>query len=321
MPYTIETPHFLVVIATRNRGSLITATIKSVLENVYLNFHICVVDQSDKDFTQLAVQPFRNNNNFTYIRSSTRGCSSARNVGISQFAREFIAITDDDCIVPPNWLSEMNKAFSLHPNIGVVGGNTIAGEYDQSAGFIPTYFRKTPFFATTPQKVNRVRAICACYGIRYDVWKNVGYFDELLGTGASFRSSSEGDFTVKTLLAGYYVYETPHVYVIHNGFRTWQEGRALARRNYYGLGAVDAKYLKQKRWFALKSMSYVFGYKIVGSFLKNLFFYRKISGLTPILSYWKGFIAGLLTPINPVTGNYLKINKVKTNPITCKISQ
>ena len=314
----VDKSHFLVVIATLNRSSMVPAAIESVLNLDYPDFEVCLVDQSEDNSTAVAVQKFTGNPRFHFIASPTKGCSSGRNVGIRLFARDFIAITDDDCIVPPNWLMEMNKAFKLNYNIGVVGGNTIAGKYDQAAGFIPTYQCNEPFLATTIKQVNRVRAIGACYGLSYKAWQDLFYFDEMLGTGTPFKSSSEEDFTAKVLLSGHYVYETPEIFVIHNGFRTWREGRSLAKRNWFGLGAVHAKYFKQRKWFILRVIGFVFGVKAVGSFLKNLVAYRSVRGITPIISYCQGFIAGMLTRIDPVTGNYRGRNRETTPPFRFK---
>ena len=308
--------HFLVVIATRNRSSFVSAAIKSILELDYPNFDLCLVDQSEDDHTRTAVQPFLDDPRFHYVASLTRGCSGGRNAGIRLLAKEFIAITDDDCLVPPNWLHEMNRAFRQNARIGVVGGSTIAGEFDQAAGFIPTYECKASFLATKINQARQVRAIGACYAIKFQVWQDIFFFDEMLGTGAPFKSSSEEDFTAKALLAGYYVYETPAIFVIHNGFRTWHEGRALAKRNWFGLGAVHAKYFKRRKWFILGVIAYVFGTLAIGSFLKNLFVFRKVRGLTPVIYYCRGFITGLFTRIDPATGNYLNKGREKTQPIS-----
>ena len=54
----IEQPPVSVIVATRNRGDSIVNTVNSILANNYPNFELYVIDQSDDDLTEKAVEPF-----------------------------------------------------------------------------------------------------------------------------------------------------------------------------------------------------------------------------------------------------------------------
>lgn len=299
----IATP-VTIVISTRNRSTELVKAVKSVLELDYPNFELIVIDQSDNSFTRKAVQPFLSNSRFHYIPTETKGLSVGRNIGIAKASSEFIACTDDDCEVPSNWLTEMMLAFRLNERIGLVFGNVLPGPYDKSAGFIPDYICKKPSLISSVREKNKVRGIGACFGIRRSVWDAVSGFDSQTGAGAYFQSYEDGDITLKVLLNSYLVYQTPNFQVIHYGFRNWQQGRSLAYRNWFGIGAVLTKYLKCGYWSVLRIISYELAL-IFGTILFNLMKERRIRGVTALVAFFRGIVVGLKTPADCTTHNFL----------------
>lgn len=292
-----NTPPISALISTRNRGDSIVPTIKSILANDYANFELLVIDQSDDDLTEKAIQPFLNNPFFSYKRTNTRGLSRGHNIGISEINNNLIAITDDDCEVAPNWLAEMVNAFTQNSRIGAVFGNVEAAEYDAMQGFIPVYERESPLLVTSMKQKNQARGIGACMGLRRDVWEAVHYFDEGLGTGGKFKAAGDSDFSLKVLMAGYFIYETPKVKVVHFGFRTHKQGRTLVFIYNYGTSAMYAKYLKCHRFSILPLLINDLGLTLQ-HLLYNLLIKRKLRGLTQVISFINGFIEGFLTPID-----------------------
>jgi GT2 family glycosyltransferase len=302
-----DQPFISVVISTRNRGASVVTTIESVLKNEYPYFDLHIIDQSDNFQTEEAIQPYTNNPRFFYTHSKTVGLGKGRNVGVNQSKHEYIAITDDDCEVPANWLQEMVKALTVNPAIGVVFGSVLPGKHDDSAGFIPTYNCKAPILARHIKQKNAVRGIGACMGIKRSIWREVKGFDEMLGPGAPFCCNDDGDFAIKVLLAGYYVYETPALFVIHHGFRTWKEGRPLARRNWYGVGASFTKHLKNGHFSLLKIICYEWCVIILGNVIHNVIVKHRISGVTPLFAFIKGLVVGLLSPVDRESGNFCQL--------------
>jgi len=300
-----ELPPVTVVISTRNRGDSIVPTIESIIKCDYPAFEIRVIDQSENDQTEIAVGPFMANPAFHYLRTPTIGASLGRNLGINSTQYEYIAITDDDCVVPSNWLREMMAAFKVNSQIGLVFGNVDAGEHDPTAGHIPTYFRNVPYMACSMRHKNEVRGIFACAGLKRSVWEKVYGIDEMLGPGSPLKCFEDGDFTIKTLCAGYFVYEIPTFKIIHNGFRDWKQGRALAHRNWYGIGAGLAKHLKCGQWSILRVIGYEWGNIAIRDMLNNIFIKHRLSGVTPVIAFGGGFFAGLFTPVDRNTANYL----------------
>ncbi len=79
----------------------------------------------------------------------------------------------------------------------------------------------------------------------------MGGFDESFGPGARFPSADEWDIVIRALLTGHEVYETAELTLVHDGFRTFAQGQAHARRDWLALGAVCAKPLRAGHWRAV----------------------------------------------------------------------
>jgi glycosyltransferase involved in cell wall biosynthesis len=302
---THRAPFITVVICTRNRGPAVVQTVRTVLRNDYPHYEIIVVDQSDDGRTQDALRPFLDTSQVTYCSMSTRGLAAGRNFGIHAAPKsEYIAMTDDDCEVPPNWLSAMVEAFEADSRIGLVFGNVVPVPHDRKAGFVPAYERREPFLARDIRDKHEVEGIGGCMGVRRSVWYALGGFDEMLGLGAPFPAGEEGDFAIRTLLAGNAIYETPAIQLVHRGFYTWQAGKSVVYRNWFGTGAMLSKHIRCRHWSV---MSLLFRIAWRWAFARS----RSAASLgmrsykwLRLQAFLEGMLAGLRAPLNKETGQF-----------------
>ena len=285
-----------VVISTRNRSDLILRSVQSILSNDYPSFELRVIDQSEDNKTAEQLQPLLGSTPLCYLRTSTRGASSGRNLGIDGALAEWIAMTDDDCEVPHDWLRKLSAVFASDPRVDIVLGNVVAGSHDPRSGFIPSYIRKEPFLAHSVSDKTKVEGIGACMSLKKSVCKNLKGFDPLLGAGAPFKSAEETDFIVRALRVGYYVYETPDISVTHHGFRFWKEGPDLIRGHMYGIGAMFAKHLKMKHWEVLEILLHLLYRWMWGQPVVNFGFIP--SRWLRMASFMDGFFKGISTPLD-----------------------
>ncbi len=289
------------IVCTRNRGDRVVETVKSILASNHLNFEIVVIDQSVSGDTEQAISLLRDDNRLRYIRSASEGLGRARNIGLAEAAGEVCCFTDDDCTVPPNWLTVMGCVFDLDLRVAVAFCNVDAGPYDPEKGFIPVYQRTDSRLFTSIRQKRFARGIGAGLAVRRSLVGSMGGFDEMLGAGGRFPSCEDGDIAVRALIMGHHLFETHEVSVTHFGFRTWQQGRELGRRDWVGVGAAYIKPLKCGHWGFLQVPAYEFWAWAVLPPLKQVLKLRKPSGLGRAASFLRGVIGGWRTPVDPKT--------------------
>lgn len=116
-----------VVIATCNRVISLRNCLSS-LEKQTLDrdlFEVLVINDGSTDATGQFLDDFMKETHMgvRYISHKNSGVSYSRNVGIDNAEGEYVAFTDDDCIVPPDWLEKMYQRFdSAGKDIAGIGG-------------------------------------------------------------------------------------------------------------------------------------------------------------------------------------------------------
>lgn len=114
---------FSVIIPTFNRPPLLAKCLTAIfaLEFPSEDFEVMVVNDGSSgqtpDYLASINQP-----NFRWFSQEHRGPAAARNLAAQKSQADFLAFTDDDCLVPPDWLQRLSEGFSKHPQAAAVGG-------------------------------------------------------------------------------------------------------------------------------------------------------------------------------------------------------
>jgi cellulose synthase/poly-beta-1,6-N-acetylglucosamine synthase-like glycosyltransferase len=115
-----DQPFVSVVVPVRDGVGTIGDCLDAILATDYPadRREILIVDNASTDDTaaQIHSRPVR------YLREPKPGVSNARNRGIAESTGEILAFVDADCLVEPQWLTELVRPFE-DPEVGAVGGN------------------------------------------------------------------------------------------------------------------------------------------------------------------------------------------------------
>jgi glycosyltransferase involved in cell wall biosynthesis len=234
-----------IVICTRNRADSLLRTLACV--NAIdvppgLRLQVVVVDNGSTDRTAAAVKNNTNNLPIDYLLHEHAGTSRARNAGIAAATGDLIMFTDDDCLVPPNWVMTTVQLFG-DDLLQLIGGRVDLHD----PAHLPLAIK-----VTTEREVlsNASNLIGFMHGANFAfgraVVDRIGVFDIRLGAGAGLGSSEDADFVYRAMRAGIPVIYQPEMRVSHDHRRVDPvEGFKQIREYSIGAGAMMAKHLLQ----------------------------------------------------------------------------
>lgn len=121
-----------VIIPIHNGSRFIAEAVASIAEQKYPDLEIIIVDDGSTDDLSAALEsipvPFK------LIRQKQQGPASARNAGIRESQKAWIAFLDADDLWTPMALKTMAGDLMLHENAGVVHGTAVTFRNDPDTG-------------------------------------------------------------------------------------------------------------------------------------------------------------------------------------------
>lgn len=279
--------HASVVICTRNRADKIATAVGSVLALDYPDFDLTVIDQSTSDDTRLALAGHLDDSRLNYLHFTEPGLSRAYNNGIRNSTGEFIAFTDDDCIVPPDWLRKIVDAFTAEPDGDLLYGQVLP--YETGEGYNLTPLLEIPAAQRIGKRDDRYKVfgMGANFAARRRLFDRIGYFDEILGGGAPLKSAQDYDISYRTFQGGSVILLRPEVTIRHDGRRETTDWPSLLLGYGHGDGAFYMKHVRCIDPLAAWLMA-----KQFGTFTAK-WTVKKLIGRRPTdFNYIRGFVAG-----------------------------
>lgn len=145
-------PFVSIIIPAFNAEETMEKCLQSLKEMNYPHDRreVIIVDDGSTDNTYEIAQKLADK----VIKTENRGPSAARNTAVEQAKGDYLAFTDSDCYVHPEWLNELLKGFELGDNYISSGGNQfgppddkpfakVVQAYLESVGFLGGYTKSS----------------------------------------------------------------------------------------------------------------------------------------------------------------------------------
>lgn len=228
---TAARPLVSVVVCTRDRGPELASCLENLAQLTYGNLEILVVDNAPTTPVNREVVDARvaTDARFRYVLEPSPGLSKARNRGLAEARGKYIAYTDDDVAVDPNWVTALMAGFARRADVGCVTGlvctatlQTPAEHYfDQRVSWAesceprlfdlrshaddPLYPYAAGLFGTG-----------ASMAFSTSLLREIGGWDEALGAGTRAKGGEDLDMFVRVLFEGRAIAYEPASIVWHH---------------------------------------------------------------------------------------------------------
>ena len=177
-------PFFSVIIPVFNKEKFIEATLKSVLNQIFIDFEILIIDDGSTDNSAKIIKRF-DDPRIRYFYKENSGVSSARNDGIEKAQSNYISFIDADDYWYPDFLEEMYKIIQKHPEQKVFSA---AIEIETSKKVIPASYsiiktndHEIVNYFTASYKETVICTSCAVF--HKSIFEETGNFDIAIKSG------------------------------------------------------------------------------------------------------------------------------------------
>ena len=219
---------FSLVIATLNRYEEVKGFLNSIKNIKYPldKIEVIVVDQNDKLDLSKIINEFQDLN-VLHIKSSIKGLSQNRNLGLKCCSGEIVAFPDDDCEYLEDTLSVVNDFFTCNKDSKVIMGRIVERDGSDS-------LRKWP---KETININKNNFYTKCSSITMFIKKNPKelVFNENLGTGNYFGACEDADMIYRLLKEGAPIVYNPELRLYHPHYSS-SHNMSEEKVYSYGLG-------------------------------------------------------------------------------------
>jgi glycosyltransferase involved in cell wall biosynthesis len=228
------------IVATYGRVKELDRLFNSLRYQIYRDFEVIIVDQNEDGCLDEIINTYKYELQLQHIKSTVKGLSINRNIGIKRSKGSLIAFPDDDCYYSPTALEAIYNASVKNKGYYFF----IMNAYDVHENDV--CFKK----ATNNIIHTRKQVLESC--ISFNVFvrtANLPYFDESLGLGCYFGSGEETDLLFEILNNGYKGMSVSNAKVYHNDVR---KNLTINKQYNYGLGfgALLKKDIIKRRHYA-----------------------------------------------------------------------
>lgn len=214
-PVVNQYPYVSVIITTRNRPENLKLCIESLLKTNYPNKEIIVVDQSQNNASECIVHVL-NSSIIRYFHIKSKGVSIGKNFAVNNSLHPILCFTDDDCIVPSDWLIQIAKCYKPRPNISAIFGQVLSKTDNPSVSktvgqFV---FDKIRTYSSLPPG-NLPRLNGNNWSIKKAAFLKTGGFKHWLGPGSIGYGAEEYELMFRLLSKQYEIVAEPKIYIYH----------------------------------------------------------------------------------------------------------
>lgn len=211
---------FSFIIPVYNRPEEIEELLQSlVLQNYTNNFEILIVEDGSTIPCDIVIESYRDKLNISYFFKKNSGPGDSRNFGMKNAQGDYFLILDSDCILPPNYLSEAEKALSEN-YVDCFGGPDKAldsfSNVQKAINFSMTSFLTTGGIRGGSEKIDKFQPRSFNMGLSKKAFEASNGFGNI-------HPGEDPDLSIRLWKMGFETKLFPNTYVYHKRRIDWSK--------------------------------------------------------------------------------------------------
>lgn len=222
--------HFSFIIPVYNRPEEVRELLESLKSQTYDNsFEIVIVEDGSSLSAEEVISEFADQFTISYFKKENTGPGASRNYGMERAKGNYFIILDSDCILPSQYLAEVDK--SLENNfVHCFGGPDAAHDsfsaVQKAINYTMTSILTTGGIRGNKNSVGRFQPRSFNMGISKEVFEAVGGFSKI-------HPGEDPDLTFRIWKAGYETKLISKAFVYHKRRIDWN--RFYTQVNKFGM--------------------------------------------------------------------------------------
>jgi len=208
---------YSIIIPVYNRPDEIDELLESLTSQTYQNFEVIVVEDGSQNICDHVAEKYIHELDISYYFKKNEGQGFARNYGYDRAKGDYFIVFDSDCMLPPNYLKEVNIYLDKH-YLDAYGGPDKAHE-----SFSPKQkainYAMTSFFTTGGTR-GRKKGIGSYHPRSF----NMGISPLVYKTTGGYIIPYKGEdieFSIRIIKNGFKTGLIPNAFVYHKRRTSW----------------------------------------------------------------------------------------------------
>jgi len=211
---------FSFVIPVFNRPDEIRELLESlVLQNYTASFEVVLIEDGSSISSENVVSEYKDKLSISYYQKENTGPGASRNYGMDRAKGNYFIILDSDCILPPQYLIEVDKSLNAE-FVHCFGGPDAAHEsfsvVQKAINYAMTSVLSTGGIRGSKNSVGKFQPRSFNMGISKEAFEKVGGFGKI-------HPGEDPDLTFRIWKAGYQTKLISEAFVYHKRRIDWNK--------------------------------------------------------------------------------------------------
>jgi len=211
---------YSIIIPVYNRPEEIDELLESLMTQTYTkDYEIVIVEDGSTNPSKPVVEKYTNTLNVSYFFKENSGPGDSRNYGMRHAKGNYFIILDSDCILPPEYLQEADKALQNH-YVDCFGGPDTAHEsftnLQKAISYVMTSFLTTGGIRGHKKAVDKFQPRSFNMGISKKAFEKTNGFGKI-------HPGEDPDLTIRIWDAGFKTSFIEKAVVYHKRRISWKK--------------------------------------------------------------------------------------------------